>query len=163
MDRTDPWFDSLYKKYATKLMNIASIELNNWAVAEELVHEVFVLLLVHRAKVETYKKPGVWLYKVLYNRIGNELRRMSRKREVPLESWHEEMFGDIAVFGKLEDILPSGLSAKDRQILIMFYEEELDCKEISRRLHRSVHACETRLYRARNRCRELLMKNNLEI
>lgn len=164
MDRTDPWFDSLYKKYAPRFVKVASLELDDRAVAEEIVHDVFCVLLLSRTKVETYDQPGAWLHKVLYNRIGNEIQRASRSRESPLNpTQEEELAGDTGEFVRLEDILPVGLSQKDRQILIWFYEDHLDCREISRRLHRTVHACEARLYRARKRCKELLLKNSKKI
>ena len=159
MDRTDPWFDSLYQKYASKLVKAASLLLDNWAMAEEIVHDVFFILLLYREKVETYDNPGIWLYKVLYKRIGNELQRASRHRELPWTQEYEELAGDTDEFSRLDDVLPAGLSPEYRQILIWFYEDNLDCKEIGRRFHRTPHACETKLYRARNQCRDLLLKN----
>lgn len=158
MDRTDPWFDSLYLKYASRLLETAVCELNNRAAAEDLVHDVFFILLVCRAEVETYDKPVFWLYKVLYNRIKNELRRAGRSREIPLLEEHNELAGCSGEFFRLEDALPAGLSKKERQILVWFYEEDLSCQEIGQRLHRTAHACETRLYRARNRCKDLLLQ-----
>lgn len=158
MDKTDPWFDSLYLRYAPKLVNVASLILDNWAVAEEIVQEVFLFLLLYEAEVREYDNPGVWLYKVLYNRIGNEFQKVSRHKEIPLSREHEELIGNGGEFGRLEDVLPMELSKKDRQILIWFYEENLSCKEIGKRIHRTTHTCEARLYRARKRCKELLLK-----
>lgn len=160
MNRTDPWFDSLYEEYVPKFFTIALELLDNWAVAEEIVQDVFVILLLCREKIEIYEKPRFWLLKVLRNRIGNELQRMGRQREFSLGPEYEELLaGGGGEFDRLEYLLPAGLDPKDRQVLIWFYEDNLDFKEIGRRLHRTPHACETRLYRARNRCRELLQKN----
>lgn len=158
MDRTDPWFDPLYRKFAPKFVKSASLVLNNWAVAEEIVQDVFLIMLLYRKRLESYDHTGVWLYKTFRNRIGNELQRVGRSREVPLLPEYEGAIDDNLEFERLEDVLPAGLSLIDRQILIWYYEDDLSCKDIAKKLHRSTHACEAKLYRARNRCRELLKK-----
>ena len=160
MEHTDPWFDALFRAYTSKFVDIASLALNDWALAEQIAQDVFLFLLLNREKIEKYDHPGVWLYKVLYNRIGNEMQRANRHFEIPFRTEHERIPDDSKLFQKLEDVLPEGLTEAERQILIWFYEDNLDCSEIGKRLHRTAHACEGRLYRARKRCKELLLKKN---
>jgi RNA polymerase sigma-70 factor (ECF subfamily) len=157
MNRVDPWFDSLYLKYAPGLVRTAAYLLKDRAVAEEITQEVFVLLLLNREKVESYRSPGAWLYKVLYHCVGNEIQRARRHREVPIGPEHEAVAGDSGEFSRFSDLLPAELSREDRQILTWYYEDGRDCNEIGALLHCSAHACETRLYRARNRCKALLL------
>ena len=59
----------------------------------------------------------------------------------------------------LSDCLPEGLTPRERQILLLYYEEELSHEEIARRLGISELNSRTRLFRARGRCRELLEKS----
>ena len=63
MDHTDKWFDTLYTQYALTMIKTANAILNNSAVAEELVHDVFVILLMKRSEVENYENPGAWLFR----------------------------------------------------------------------------------------------------
>lgn len=59
----------------------------------------------------------------------------------------------------LADCLPEGLTPRERQILLLYYEEELSHEEIARKLDISELNSRTRLFRARGRCRELMEKN----
>ena len=134
--------------------------LNNPAVAEEIVQDVFLILLLNRSKVEHYEKLGSWLFRTLYHRIENELQRASHSREVTLGPQHELLVGENREFERLEYVLPSELTPMERQILIWYYEDNLSCAEIAARLYRSEHACHTKLYRAREKCRKLCWKNH---
>lgn len=60
----------------------------------------------------------------------------------------------------LADSLPEGLSDSEREILILFYEEELTHQEMSRRLGISEMNSRTRLFRAKNHCKKLFERKN---
>ena len=53
-------------------------------------------------------------------------------------------------------MLPVQLSPRDREILLLFYEEGLSYQEIAQRLGVPVSTCGTWLYRARQRCKQYL-------
>jgi RNA polymerase sigma-70 factor (ECF subfamily) len=55
-----------------------------------------------------------------------------------------------------EEILPQGLTAEERQLLIWYFKEQLAYEEIAGRLHISVLACRTRVFRAKEHCSALL-------
>lgn len=157
MSERDPWFDTLYNRYARSLLKTAVNLLDDQEVAEEIVQDVFVILLLHRSEVEDYNYPGAWLFKVLDNRIDNELFKARHKYEVPFDPKYEQIAAAEEAT-RLEDILPTGLSQKERQFLIWFYEDDLSHEEIAQRLGCSVHACHTKLYRIKRRCQKLLLK-----
>ena len=52
------------------------------------------------------------------------------------------------------------LSGAEREILILFYEEELTHQEMSRRLGISEMNSRTRLFRAKNHCKKLFERKN---
>ena len=157
MRGTDPWFEQWYLTYSEKLYRTAKVLLDDQERAREIVHDVFVILLLRRAKIETYDNIGSWLFKVLHYRIENEMRLASNTREIPLDNNHQDISApDIP--DKLEDILPAGLSSHEKQILIWYFEDDLSHEEIALRFHCSVHACHMRLYRAKHKCYKLLTK-----
>lgn len=156
MEHTDPWFDALYTQYALTMFKTAKAILNNSAVAEELVHDVFVILLMKRDEVEHYEHPGAWLFRTLRNRISNEIQRVRYTREVSLDNVQEKYIAVEEANSSLEDVLPKGLSTEERQFLIWYYEENLSHEEIARLLGISVHACHGRLYRLKRKCFDLL-------
>ena len=56
----------------------------------------------------------------------------------------------------LAEVLPVQLSPRDREILLLFYEEGLSYQEIAQRLGVPVSTCGTWLSRARKHCRAYL-------
>ena len=51
MRREDPWFDEVYQKYSPQLLKAAAVLLDDEWLAEEIVQDVFVVLLLHREEV----------------------------------------------------------------------------------------------------------------
>ena len=151
MGRTDPWFDSLYRENAQRLFKVAYRVLKNRDVAEELVQDTFMVLLVQREKVERYECPEAYLLDVLRKRIGSELQKAYRKREEPLEEKHESIAAREGGRERVEDLLPGWLNEQERQILLWRAEDGLSFQEIARRLGCSEHACHARMYRLREK------------
>ena len=159
MDKVDPWFDELFCRYAKSMVWTAFGLLHDTAVAEELVQDVFVSLLLHRDRVVTYERPGNWLFSVMRGRVRNELKRAKYKREIPLGPEHESYPSIELECDNLADNLPKGLRGWERQFLIWYFQDELSHEEIAARMNISVHASEARLYRLRIKCYKLFSKN----
>ena len=158
MGKTDPWFDSLYRKNADRLFKVAYHILKNHAVAEELVQDTFMVLLVQREKVEKYEYPEAYLMDVLRKRIGSELQKASRKREEPLEAKHDSIAAGEDDRERVEDILPPWLNEQERKLLIWRAENGLSFQEIALRLGCSEHACHARMYRLREKFKKYAEK-----
>ena len=154
MDKIDPWFDSLYRNNAPRLINIAYHILGDREVAEEVVQDTFLILLMKRGDVEQYERPEAFLMSVLRKRIGNELQRASRRLEEPMEEKHEAVLAFSDHKNRLEDILPDWLTRQERQILIWRVEYGLSFQEIARQLSCSEHACHAKMYRLRVKFRK---------
>ena len=151
MGQTDPWFDSLYRENAQRLFKVAYHVLRNRSVAEELVQDTFMVLLVQREKVEGYEHPEAYLMDVLRKRIGSELQKAYRKREEPLEEKHEAIAAREDRHETVGDLLPDWLSEQERQILIWRVEDGLSFRQIAQRLGCSEHACHAKMYRLREK------------
>ena len=154
----DPWFDSLYRKNADRLFKVANYILHNPSVAEELVQDTFMILLLQREKVEQYRYPEAYLMEVLRKRIGSELQKASYRREEPLGKEHEAMPSVEEGTECLEDVLPDWLSEQERNLLIWHLEEGLSFHEIGLRLGCSEHACHARMYRLREKFKKLRVR-----
>ena len=155
MEHTDQWFDALYTRYVRSMLKTAYATLNNYAVAEEIVHDVFVVLLLKRQEVEGYQSPGAWLFQTLKNRMASEMQRVRYTREVALDETYENTI-PANEETHLADVLPGGLSDAERQFLIWYYEDNLSHEEIAQRLGISVHASHGRLYRLKQKCFQLM-------
>ena len=162
MKREDPWFDEVYQKYSPQLFKAAAVLLDDEWLAEEIVQDVFVVLLLHREEVEHCGYLRAWLYRVLRNRIGSEIQRAFHSRELPLLPEHENLPASTGRRRRLEDLLPKSLRPEDRQLLIWFFEDGLSHEEIAARLGCSLHASHMRLYRAKQRCARLLLNHGFD-
>lgn len=151
------WFDHLYRECVPSMQKIARNVLDSPEAAEDIVQEVFIILLAKQAEVRTYKNPKGWLYLTLRNQIGNYLQRSQYRKVVPLEDAHNVASTDTYQFS-LSDSMPKGLKEHERLILQMFYDERLTYEEISERLGCTILTCRTRLCRARTHYKDLYLK-----
>lgn len=154
MEDRDEAFRMLYQCNAGRMLRYAAYQLRSKETAEELVDEAFVLLLRKYDTLTGHPNLAGWLWRTLQHLILTEVRSARRRMEVPMEGdW------DLAAPEEhretLADALPEGLSEKEQEILRLFYEEELSHEEIAQRMGISVLNSRTRLFRARNRCKEL--------
>lgn len=154
----DQWFTDLYRLNASKMVRYAYAQLRRMEIAEELVEDAFVMLLRKQDQVVEHPNPSGWLWKTLQHLILTELRSARNRVEVPMEQ-DFDLAAPQREEEALADCLPEGLTPRERQILLLYYEEELSHEEIARKLGISELNSRTRLFRARGRCRELMEKN----
>ena len=157
MELASEWFEKLYTENAPQMLKFAKRVLGDEELARDIVHDVFIVLLMKQPQVRTHESPRLWLYTTLRNRIGNELKRRAKKEEIPLEEF-DRIGREDTVSESLADYLPAGLKDTDREILLMFFEEKLPHEEIAKRLRCSEASCRTRLHRAKERCKVLYLK-----
>ena len=120
------WLHTLYITYAETLYRIACYRLQDANRAQDLLHSVF----------------------------------LAAAQKVPaLQALHPSPAGLAPTpppsLG-LAEVLPVQLSPRDREILLLFYEEGLSYQEIAQRLGVPVSTCGTWLSRARKHCRAYL-------
>ena len=161
MKTTQEWFEELYKDYMKQLVKAAKKFLHDKELAIDLVHDTFIVALIKEDDVRAHENPRLWLYKVLYNQIGNEMQRQ-RYRDVTSLELCAELGQNDTYFPALTERLPPGLKEKDREILIMFFEQRLSHEEMAARLGCSVGNCRTKLFRAKERCRELYLQEKIK-
>lgn len=152
MNGSNSRFDDLYREYMPKLFKAAVSILDNRALAEEMVQDVFVVFLLHQKELEHHENLPAWLFRTLRNKILSELQRLKYAREEPLGPEHDSFTAVFdKPFSKLADALPKGLTESEREVLILFFEEGFAHEEIAQKLGISVRASQGRLYRAKSR------------
>lgn len=149
------WFDQLYEEHMPHMRNVARRSLDSMESAEDIVQDVFVLLLGREGEIRAYERSQGWLYTALYKQIGSYLQRAKYRKTVPVDS-RKDLFTEDAYSVPLSECLPAGLTAKEREILLLFYEQGLSYEEIAQRLRCTVLTCRTRMCRAKARCKKLL-------
>ena len=133
---------------------------------EEVVSDTFLTLWSHRDSLQPEQGIKSWLAAVARNRAVDR-RRAAPPTPLPLDEAGEtggstpedelerRMFAD-ALRKAVEDLPPP-----DDQLVLRFYYEEEQLKDIARDLGLSVTAAKSRLCRARRKLKEILTKGGL--
>lgn len=155
------WFDDLYMQNSPKMIQLAQRLLGSIESAEDVVQNVFIILLTKKDQVMVHPCPQAWLFATLRNQIGNELQRQKYRNAKSLDGGPEISQEDDYAFSFC-DCLPSGLTSSEKEILSMLFEDGYSYEEISRKMGKSILACRTKSHRAKNHCRELLKEKKVK-
>lgn len=149
-------FQRLYAKYYDKVYALARGVLFDTEEAADTVQEIFTLVYRHLHRFDRRARFSTWLFRVAVNRSIQQARRLKvRPKSTELTEAIGHEAEEIAVVDpKIESAL-SKLSPSDRAALVLFYWEDLSLQEIGESLGCGVNAAKTRLYRARERFREI--------
>lgn len=148
----EEWFDPIYTKYFDQMVRLAFGILDDWQLAEDVVQNTFITLLMKQGQLRDHCNIHGWLVKTVRNRIGNELQRACRNLEVPLLPKHESTAAETPV--DFLSVLPPELNESEKHILYLFYEVGFSHEEIAVQLGCTSTACRMRLYRAKKHCQE---------
>lgn len=142
---------ALYETEFNKLYRVAYRLSGTEEAAKDLVQGVFLQALSHRATLLAHPQPEAWLMQTLCNLAKNAARRASL-HDISLETLFHIPTPEPA---DIEALLPDELPEDDRKILLWRFGQELDYRELSKRLGISEDGCRSRVARAIKRCRKL--------
>ncbi len=162
MPEQDERFDQLYREHSARLFKQAYYVLRDRELAEDLVSEAFLILLYkqHEPGIQNHPNLAGWLSLTLKNLICDELKSARHRLEIPLISDNTAAYVDT-YHQPPDELLPKCLLPKEREILILLFEEQLSYEEIAVRLGISVLNCRTRAFRAKKHCKELLSEEEI--
>jgi RNA polymerase sigma-70 factor (ECF subfamily) len=152
-------FGELVSRYERKLARYARKFLSRQEDIEDLVQDVFIRTYEHIQSFDVSQRFSPWIYRIAHNMFVNELKRRSRfgfgvfDPEVvfPFIPAKETADGDIlrteleAEIGNTLDTLP----AKYREVVVLFYFENLSYQEISEIVQIPISTVGVRMNRAR--------------
>jgi RNA polymerase sigma-70 factor (ECF subfamily) len=156
--------DRMVNEYADRLLRAAFLILGDFHLAEDAVQEALIDAATHLASFRGESTLYTWLYRILVRRCRRQqqrkfwnmlevvpadtLERLSSKRNVP---------GDQIALEKLElTAAVHKLPAKYREIVALYYYEDLTIAEIAGILAASEGTVKNRLHRARQKLAKLL-------
>lgn len=149
-------FEVLYARYYERVFALARGIVLDADDAADAVQEIFTLAFRNLKRFDRRSKFGTWLYRIGVNQSIQWTRRNKRHKHgvvldeaMSVEAPVAET-GDPEVHAALAKLAPA-----DRAILTLFYWEELSLSEIGHTLGCNENAAKTRLYRARERFRDV--------
>ena len=149
-------FDEILERYQLKLFRFAYRMLKDRGEAEDAVQETFVR--AYRA-LPAYRTDGFfssWIYRICLNECRRRMR--SRRPTIPLDIAPapgnlpdpQQMIMQNERHRQLRDAV-NGLPEHYREVMYLFYFEDMPVELISRMLSVSVSAVKVRLHRGRER------------
>ncbi len=155
----------LVQTYSTVLFRVAHSILRNRTEAEDVVQEVFVRVLEHRARLPEVREMRVWLVRIAWNLALDRRRRLRPDQMDALFAASLVAPGKpadevMAETRRLERVLLEidRLPKVERQVLLLSSAEEFAVTEIAALIGRSESATRALLFRARQRLRERLQQ-----
>ncbi|MBF0705430.1 sigma-70 family RNA polymerase sigma factor [Alkalihalobacillus hwajinpoensis] len=148
--------------FAEQIKRLAYTYVKNWAVADDITQEVFISCfknIEHFRGESSYK---TWLFKITVNRCKDYLKSKWFRSMVPFRGDEK-----VEVAAGLDEILVQksegeeisqkvlSLSVKYREVIILFYYEDLGLQEIEELTGIKTETVKTRLRRAKLQLREL--------
>ncbi|HEX5691226.1 MAG TPA: RNA polymerase sigma factor [Roseiflexaceae bacterium] len=152
-------FEQLYRDYHQPIVQYLKRLVNQHETAEDLAHETFVKALRHLEQLVQVSSARSWLYRVATNTAYDYLRRRRLVEMQPLTEAQSQVFAAPSIEARFDDMEPI-LAAL--QHLPEHYRRPLllatagyDHETIATALNSNVATIKTRVYRARNRFREV--------
>ena len=158
--------DELITKYSDMVYRLAVLRCHTKEDAEDVYQEVFIKLVRFAAQLETDEHVKAWLIRVTINQC-NSLNTSSWKQknnsfDEMLENGAEPAAEDEALKAVSEDNgmmeAVQQLKPEYRDVIYLFYYEDMSIRSISETLHTSEANVKVRLNRARKRLKEILIE-----
>ena len=144
--------------YADDVYRIAYGSTRSGEDAKDIVQDVFAKLwqIRNRQEFESDEHLKYWLIRVAINYTNSFWRSLLRRRSVPLDD-----VGDIGVEQEFHDVIEELdlLSPKERQIIHLYYYEDIPLADIAKLIGISEEAARKRLSRARKTLGEKIKEN----
>lgn len=150
--RTDDCIEEVIKFYADMVYRLAFARTGTKYDADEIVQEVFMRYIKKQPVFENEDHRKAWLIRVTIN-CTKKLWSSSWKRKVELsnEVMPFETKEDIDLYHELQQLAP-----KYREVIHLFYYEDMSVEEIGKALNRKSATVRTQLTRARSNLKTIL-------
>lgn len=159
---TEEQFEYKYKLYSQDLFNVAYGYTRNIQDAEDIVQNVFIKLLQYEKEFNTLNDEKYWLIRVTINESINFVKSAYKKKVFFDEETVNKSpsitneSNELEILKYYVDTLPD----KYKEVIILYYFENLKTQEISIILKIKEDAVRKRLERAREILKKKMEANN---
>jgi RNA polymerase sigma-70 factor (ECF subfamily) len=169
--------EQLMQEYGTKILHLAYYYLKDRHLAEDVAQEVFIKAYRHWDSFRGDSSTYTWLYKITVNLCRDKARSAWWRRLLPSEEPRASTVSGVEMTvpddGPEEAALKSDrrdammqqvlkLPEAYREVVVLFYYEDLSTVEIAQITGQNENTVKTRLFRARAMLKDLLVKGGVE-
>lgn len=153
------FLDRQHRKYYNKLWSYVYRRVGEVDLTESVIQQVFLIACVRIEAIRDHPNLIGWLYKTAQYVLEHEKERPYLDFEVPEENMDQYIARDAGA--AIRELLPDALSDKDREILLLKFEKNMDHPDIAEYYGISESASRKRLSRALKNCRKFCAKEKI--
>lgn len=164
---TDAECELKIKEYYPMIYRFVYIQVKNRADAQDITQEVFYKFFVSNIDFIDAEKERSWLFTVAYNQCKNYWRTGWYKRVFPIKQEFLEFENTLeAQYEKKENAsyvvtCVAKLPPKYREIIHLFYYEDMKIEKISEITGKNKSTIQTQLHRGRKLLKKIMEGNEL--
>ncbi|MBK7636447.1 MAG: RNA polymerase sigma factor [Saprospiraceae bacterium] len=153
------YFNLLYDRYTDKVYAKCISMLRDQELAEDATQEIFVKILLSLSKFNGKSKFSTWLYSITYNYCIDQIRKVKKENTVTVNDFsridqidddmYDSEIKETNVF-RLKEVMER-LSAEDKSILMMKYQDDLSIRDICNILDKTESAVKMKILRAKEK------------
>jgi RNA polymerase sigma-70 factor, ECF subfamily len=157
--------DEIMSQYGQEILQLAYSYVNNRSIAEDLTQDIFVKCYKNLHTYSGKSKLRTWLWRIAINHCKDFHRSWYNKNvviageEIPSNGSKKELVEQAVIQKEEDDELISAimtLPIKYREVIYLFYYEEMPLKEIAVVTDTGINTVKTRLRRAKELLKERL-------
>jgi|DewCreStandDraft_1066081.scaffolds.fasta_scaffold13242_1 RNA polymerase sigma-70 factor (ECF subfamily) len=159
-------FNSIIENYSEYVYNMIYYTILDEEDAKDLTQEVFYKIWKGLDNFRNESSLKTWVFKITQNHLKNYLKSKKIKKILSLEFLFEEKNRDFEskdyyLSERIESLL-SRLPEDYRRVLVLFYIDGFNIKEISEILGTKEGTIKSKLHRAREKLKSLIMRFGYE-
>ena len=152
--------EEVIERYADMVYRIALLQVKTQMDADDIFQEVFIRLVSHIHKLQNWEHVKAWLIKVTINCSRKHFSRYAVRNVFPMEevteiAMTENGFNAVEGDGPVTAAVKN-LPVKYRNIVHLFYYEELSVAEIAMITKQKETTVKSQLFRAREMLKGML-------
>lgn len=164
-ENQDAWFELIMDEYGDRLTKLSYNYTKDWSLAEDIVQDVFITCYKEYENIDKIVSFKAWIYRITINKCKDMLKSSIFKRvimnsDLLTHRKSSELSPEMSVMKNSESEFLSTcvltLPIKYREVITLYYYEELSIEEISDILKLNRNTIKTRLNRARLKLKDLM-------
>ena len=153
-------FEELLDRYRNNVEAFVKYKVSLASDRDDLLQEIYLQAYEKFASLKDEEAFKAWILSIARNKVNDYYRNKAKELSVPLEDYIPTVSIHRSVNETVKETLRL-LSVSDRQILYLYYWDELSLKEISDRLKLPVGTIKSRLHYAKKHFKERYPKEEL--
>jgi RNA polymerase sigma-70 factor, ECF subfamily len=162
--------ESLIDEYETPITKLAYFYVRDWPTAQDICQEVFIKVYDVLDQFNHQSSYKTWIYRITINKCKDYKKSAYFRKNTVVDKFHRFFNTEIAVTPEqvlLQSEEQTSMAAliftlpvKYREIVLLYYYEELTTQEISDMLNINSSTVRTRLDRGRQKLKTMLQRRD---